>query len=384
MQSAINKLKKKSISWWAAVATIIALFVALIAWLWPAPLNANVTPTPPPTLASSISVGGDANAPIIQGNGNTVIINPTTSAPTPTITPGPLLVQSPSPTPHIVDDMVEVPAGNFIRGSTPNQITLFKSYCDNLTNRLQTIAPVCSQFNFEDSIPQQLIYLNDFWIDVYEVTNAKFKIFVDATGYKTIAEKNQKSLVSVMSPTYVVQTSFVSGANWQNPYGPGSSIDGKSDYPVVQISWIDAVAYCKWAGKRLPTEAEWEKSARGPNGLIYPWGNIQDFTRYNAFENDTSHPALMPVGSFPSGASIYGVQDLMGNANEYVADFYYRYYYLTAPLDNPINTVDKSGEIGKRGGSFLTIYPYINSAWRDSGLPSNAYNTTGFRCAKGQ
>ena len=363
-----KKIKNEDLERAANIGGIIATIAALI-------VLAFYTVSPKPGDESQ-ETSVPVYAPVILTD---------TPAFTLTYTATPPATLSPSPTPVIVDGMVEVPAGKFIRGSSPEQIAMFASYCSDLTKKLQTTTPVCSQFNVEDETPSNRIYINAFWIDVYEVTNAKFKTFVDATGYQTTADENHKSLVSIMLPTYIVQTTFVNGANWQHPYGPDSSIDGEANFPVVQVSWKDAIAYCKWVDKRLPTEAEWEKAARGPDGLVYPWGNNQDFTRYNAFENDTSHPTLMAVGSFPSGASIYGVQDLMGNANEYIADFYYRYFYKKAPLENPFNDYDeRSGEIVKRGGSFLTIYPYVNSAWRDSGLPSNSYNTTGFRCAKGQ
>ena len=121
-----------------------------------------------------------------------------------------------------------------------------------------------------DEKPQHKVTLDAFWIDRTEVTNAMFAKFVAATSYKTDGEKAGKGFVLNLTSG---QWEEMAGADWQHPRGPGSDLAGLDQHPVVQVSWNDATAYCAWAGRRLPTEAEWEKAARGTDGRKFPWGN---------------------------------------------------------------------------------------------------------------
>ena len=123
----------------------------------------------------------------------------------------------------------------------------------------------------EDAQPQKTIYLDAFWIDKFEVTNTQFSRFVDETGYRTTAEKTDD--YSYVQDPGLRDFVYVGDANWQHPQGGNSDIFNKDDYAVTQIGWQDANAYCEWAGKRLPTEAEWEKAARGDDGRLFPWGD---------------------------------------------------------------------------------------------------------------
>ncbi|MEO8111260.1 MAG: formylglycine-generating enzyme family protein [Ginsengibacter sp.] len=285
-----------------------------------------------------------------------------------------------------------------------------------------------------DEYPKHKVQVSPFYIDVTEVTNAQFKKFVDATGYKTTAEKNpdweelkktvppgtpkpaDSLLVAaslVFKPSngpvnlndYSQWWSWVKGANWKHPEGPASSIEGKDNYPVVQVSWDDATAYCKWAGKRLPTEAEWEFAARG--GLtnnIYPWGNEHVNTgkaKANSWEGDfpyrnikkDGYVTLAPVKSYsPNGYDLY---DMAGNVWEWCSDWYNGDYYKTLQNATAVNPKgpDKSYDPqdpytpkrSLRGGSFLCNDTYCSGyrvARRMKSSPDTGLEHTGFRCVK--
>ena len=236
----------------------------------------------------------------------------------------PALERDPAP-------MVMIPQGDFMRGSPAN------------TGRA-------------DERPSQRIYLDAFLIDKHEVTNQQYLAFVTATGHK--------------EPF--------------NVYGDGSlfNVPGIDTLPVVQITWHDAADYCQWVGKRLPTEAEWEKAARGTDGRNYPWGDSQPSPGSVNFKRDWADTrTLLPAGSLPDGASPYGVQDMSGNAREWVQDWYAKDYYQTASTHNP-----KGPETGLlkviRGGSWHSSASDIRTGARGKGGFALKTHGTGFRCAK--
>ena len=211
-----------------------------------------------------------------------------------------------------------------------------------------------------DEFPKHQVEINSFWMDATEVTNIQFKAFIEATGYVTTAEiapdweEIKKSLPpgtlrppdSVLAPASLVfiQTDgpvllqdysqwwrWTIGANWKHPFGPGSNIEGKDDYPVVHISWDDAQSYCKWSGKRLPTEAEWEYASRGGQiNQIYSWGNEhinKGISKTNSWEGDFPYNNELndgylytaPVKSYlPNG---YGLYDMAGNVWEWCQEY---------------------------------------------------------------
>ncbi len=209
----------------------------------------------------------------------------------------------------------------------------------------------------DDEEPVHTVALDAFWLDRTEVTNAQFQKFVNATGYETLAEPF--------------------GVDWKHPEGPNSQ--AVNSHPVVLVSWHDAVAYCEWAGARLPTEAEWEYAARGPKGLTYPWGNEWDCSRGN-FATDCgsdTYSRTAPVGSFPGGASWVGALDLAGNVAEWVADWYGSY-----PSGRQVNpTGPQSGDSRvRRGGSWGYTEFSMRGAYRFWDWPAALAEDWGFRC----
>ena len=255
--------------------------------------------------------------------------------------------------------------------------------------------------------PIRRISLDSFYIDVNPVTNLRFTEFVRATGYKTEAERigwsfvfqghippeRFKELVDRTAPG-VPWWCQVWGSCWKHPEGPDSAITGKDDYPVVHISWNDAGAYCNWAGKRLPTEAEWEYAARG--GLeqkIYPWGDeltpggrhlcniwqgefpVQDLA-------EDGYSCLAPIHGFPPNG--YGLNLITGNAWEWCSDWFDSLYHVTATRFNPVGPLSGSARVIK-GGSYLCHRSYCNRyrvAARTSNTPDSSTTHMSFRCVR--
>ena len=273
-------------------------------------------------------------------------------------------------------EMVLVPAGEFIMGSDEDEI-----------DRLLQGWPKAKRENFDDEIPRHRVYLDAFYIDKYEVTNARFQQFVQATGHRTQAEREGSGYVDKGE-----KFEQVNGANWRTPRGPGSSIASLEQHPVVQVSHEDAKAYCAWAGKRLPTEAEWEKAARGTDGQIYPWGNQFDGKQANFCDancetnwkdsaaND-GYRYTAPVGSYEGGKSPYGAYDMAGNVWEWVADWYDANYYRNSPARNPQGPASGDQAV-LRGGGWDDNALDVRAPNRYRDAPANRYDDLGFRCAK--
>ena len=284
-------------------------------------------------------------------------------------------------------------------------------------------------------LPQHQVKVNAFYMDIHEVTNAQFLAFVMATNYKTIAEREidwnilkkqlpentPKPNSDILQPGSMVFVAsndiynlidisqwwrWTKGANWKHPYGPGSSIKTKAQEPVVHICYHDALAYAKWCGKRLPTEAEWEWAARGGlKNKIYPWGNLSVekgtpkcnywtgvFPTQNTKEDGFA--GVAPVMQYEANG--YGLYDMAGNVWEICEDWYDGNYYSSLNIaetqDNPkgpktwnypLEPLDPKRVI--RGGSFLCNDSYCSS-YRVSARMPNSQDTgmshTGFRCVK--
>jgi formylglycine-generating enzyme required for sulfatase activity len=275
--------------------------------------------------------------------------------------------------------------------------------------------------DFADAQPEHIVYVDGFWMDKHEVTNAKFAKFVDATGYKTVAEippdpkefpqvppEALKAGSIVFRPPktpvplddHLQWWAYVPGANWRHPEGPESDINDRQNHPAVHISWTDAAAYAAWAGKRLPSEAEWELAARGRlDREPYCWGH--DLRPKNAWQSNiwqgnfpnenTSGDGFRgtaPVRSF--AANGYGLFDMSGNVWEWCSDWYRPDYYQASPQENPLgpDTSFDPLEPGmpkrvQRGGSFMCSDTYCRRylpGARGKGEPTSAAGHIGFRC----
>jgi formylglycine-generating enzyme required for sulfatase activity len=252
--------------------------------------------------------------------------------------------------------------------------------------------------------PVREIDLAPFAIDETAVTNAQFARFVEATGHRTDAEtfgwsfvfyKLLSDAMLATRPQLVVEAPWwcaLPGACWNHPEGPQSDLSGRMDHPVVHVSWNDAIAYCRWAGKRLPTEAQWEYAARG--GLEqkrFPWGdelrpdgehrcNIWQgrFPDENTLED--GYLGTAPARSFkPNG---FGLYNMAGNVWEWCEDWFSADFHLTGPRSDPAGPPRGSGRV-MRGGSFLCHHSYCNRyrvAARYQNTPDSSTSNTGFRC----
>jgi formylglycine-generating enzyme required for sulfatase activity len=268
-------------------------------------------------------------------------------------------------------EMVLVPAGEFWMGNTPEGLEPIRSFC----KRAPT-ASVCKNERYErDELPRRRVTLDAFYLDRLEVTNALFEKFVKATGHRTWAERQGESRVWGWGKNGL-QPANIANASWRSPNGPVGA--GEPTHPVVHVSWNDAAAYCRWAGKRLPTEAEWEKAARGPDGRRYPWGDAWDPARANGA---SVVKRTTPVGSYPQGASPCGAQDMAGNVWEWVADWYAGDYFKTGPVRNPTGPATGEFRVG-RGGAWLDNPAVLGMTFRNRILPLYTSNVMGFRCAK--
>jgi formylglycine-generating enzyme required for sulfatase activity len=221
-----------------------------------------------------------------------------------------------------------IPPGIFIRGSRPGE-------------------------GDSDEMPQSVVYVSAFYIDQYEVTNGQYLQFVKATQFpKPFIPFFEDEITKITAPRL----------------------------PAVGVSWDGAAAYCKWADKRLPTEAEWEKAARWEDGRRWPWGRTDEAGRANLAGDDDGFRYTAPPGTFKAGRSPYGPHDLAGNVNEWVADWYEEDYYSKAPEKDPAGP-GKSRNKVFRGGSWNDLSQNARAAKRYAAVPHRTDAIIGFRCA---
>ncbi len=237
------------------------------------------------------------------------------------------------------NDMVYIPFGEFIMGSE-----------DMDTEGFAKEFGVKKEGFYEDAKPQRRVLLKAFYIDQYEVTHRQYKAFIVATGTPPPPE-------------------------WTGGQYP----KGKDDHPVTEVTWFDAHAYCSWAGKRLPTEEEWEKAARGPDGNIYTWGN-----EYKEGKANLDHQEVtMPVGSYKTDKSYYGVYDMGGNVTEWV-DAWYEPYPGSKASNNDFGRKYRvlRGDSGGAMGHYNLGKIFARASFRQYNDPYGAAEDGGFRCAK--
>lgn len=248
----------------------------------------------------------------------------------------------------IAFDWVEIPAGEFLLGSDP-------------TRDPQT---------YPSELPQQRVTLPLFYIARVPVTVAQFAAFVESSGHQSTAEARGFCKVRTGN-----SWKKVTGATWRAPHGPTSGVQTKQDHPVTSVSWYDAAAFCEWAGVRLPTEQEWEKTARGPDGRIFPWGNDPPDSQRCNFDlhiGDTT-----AVTRFLTGASPYGVLDLSGNAWEWTASRWRGNHGQPA-------SQELAADAGRvvRGGSFADGQRLVRCAARIFEPAASCVDVVGFRVVR--
>jgi sulfatase modifying factor 1 len=255
------------------------------------------------------------------------------------------ILEYPETSTDALADMILIPAGDFLMGS---------------------------DYGSEVEKPVRRVFLHTYYLDATPVTNTQFATFVEATGYRTTAERLENLMRSqdgqIQAP----------GPTWRAFATPD-----RKDHPVVYISWHDADAYAKWVGKRLPTEAEWEKAARGGLiGKLFPWGNAAPEGRANwnrTQANPQAAPPTTPVASF--APNDYGLYDMAGNVWEWCADWYLDPYYAIGPSSDPAGPERGQYKV-RRGASWNVREDFrLRCANRGAMLPDRAWPNLGFRCA---
>ena len=313
----------------------------------------GAAPATEAAAVSAVTQTGEPTAASTEAPTATALpTQPPTETPLPTDTPlpewtiGSLLVSD-------VDgmEMVYVPEGDFLMGSTDDQVELALQQC----NRDQGY---CKFEWFEDEYPQLSVFLDAYFIDKYEVTNDQYAQCVAAGACQPPVQSN---------------------SNTRDSYYGNPAFE---DFPVLYVRWQQAVDYCEWAGRRLPTEAEWEKAARGTDGRTYPWGEEIDcsYANYGLMGGKLCNGDTVAIASYADRPSPYGALDMAGNVWEWVADWYDAGYYLTDPQDKPQGPESGEDRVRRGGGWNYASPVYSRAASREGMTPTYLYDT-GIRCA---
>ena len=268
--------------------------------------------------------------------------------------------------------MVEVPACEFTMGADADVgFEACKKYYIGSEDE-------CERSWYEDEEPEHTVYVDAYYMDKYEVTNAEYAEFLNEKGNQTEGDVTWLDLGDYALIEY-------SGNQFKTK-------SGFAKHPVVDVTWYGAKAYCEWAGKRLPTEAEWEKAARGTDGRKYPWGNTFDGSRVNFCDTncgfghankdyDDGYKRTAPVGSYPSGVSPYGVYDMAGNVWEWTSSHYESYPYdkTDGREDMTLTNVER---LVLRGGSWVNDGSIVRTPNRVGWDPVGSYYIIGIRCSR--
>jgi formylglycine-generating enzyme required for sulfatase activity len=355
---------------WIAVGVLFLALLVMGVLLGPG-LRGKTTPGPREPTAVAVK---PTDTPAVTDTSR-----PPTAAPThtPTYTSIPLTATTTPPPalqPAIITQvwekdssvMVYVPVGEFLMGSTDEDLDVLFAECSDQPGH------PCERERWTDELAQHKVDLDAFWIDRTEVTNAQYRRCVD----NGVCSPPSSSM-SYTHPSYYGNPEF-------------------DNYPVLYVNWNQADAYCTWAGKRLPTEAEWEKAAswdaQTGTKLVYPWGNDFEASRANFCDVncerdwkdirlDDGFAEVAPVGNYSSGASPYGALNMAGNVWEWVADWYDSDYYANSPDSNPRGP-DESARRAVRGCSWHDVRRALRTSNRHSAAPSLANEIVGFRCAR--
>ena len=323
-----------------------------------------VVTSPPPQADATLTFTPTATVRQVQAS-------PTLAPPTPT--PTTAYTPTNTPTPPVITDaslvpMVFIPAGSFMMGA---DVTAAYAECLEMC-----AACDCTELEFQDEAPVHSVYVDSFYIDQYEVTNASFAEFLNSQGNQS---EGGATWFDASSTSVQIH---LSGGVW-------SASAGYADYPVFRVTWYGAQAYCAWRGGRLPTEAEWERAARGgQDGAFYIWGesfrsgmgNFCDASCVESWANSTyndGYAFTAPVGSYPANG--YDLYDMAGNVWEWTQDWHSFNYYATSPSSNP--TGPATGDRHTvRGGCYFNGADYLRPAIRFPIAPDSARDSVGFRC----
>ncbi len=392
-----------------------------------------------------LAVAGLGTVLLLPGIGGKMVVPPETATGQPAIsaeTSGPLPYQPPNPEPDIDPVSLRAETRSLLTSLPAEMKTALivnePEVNDADTKRIADMAWIPggtfvmgNNHGPPDEAPRHAVALDGFWIDTTEVTNAQFSEFTEATGYVTLPEKkpelrslrkgseieqraileelnqpgsicsltlNSRDDIDPMKGAYS-WWQYVPGANWRHPEGPDSDLSARMDHPVVHLSWLDVQEYCQWAGRALPTEAQWEYAARGGHdGRVYPWGNtkrpndrwLQNIWQGEFPVKDTGedgYTSTAPVGSYPPND--FGLYDMSGNVWEWCSDYYRPDYYHTSSNHNPSGPDSswdpREPDIIKRvqrGGSFMCSDQYCigyRVAARMKGEEDTGIFHTGFR-----